>query len=171
MKIVTRIESDHLPISFEIKLKVTGKINSKKDDKKAKILEEKLIWDESKANVFTDKLQELWEQKANCTNSEKRWDTLVLIIKEAARQVGMLRKRWIGNAKEINKHDISEEGKNQRKVVWKCLKIFLKSKSENDKERLKLERNKLKSISAREKRKNRELKWKAVEKNEKGRFC
>lgn len=127
LKTVTRIESDHLPVTFGIKLRSTGKTTKKKSRRK-KLLGEKLIWNKNKIEEYQNKLDELQDLKEEYSNSEERWGRLLKNIKTGAKETGLFKKLWEENENEVFKNKISIDGKNQRQVVWKSLKRFMKYK-------------------------------------------
>lgn len=124
---------------------------------------EKLCWDETKADKYYDELQQMWETKREVKNLEERWDRLIFNVKEAANKTGMIRKIYEGDFYVGKPEQIDEEGIQQKKVVCECLKKYRKTKSDSDREQLRIEKNKLKSIYTRVKNEKRKEKWKKVD--------
>lgn len=84
-------------------------------------------------------------------------------VKEAARKAGMIKKIYGGDFNVDKPEQIDEESMQQKKVVCECLKKFRKTKSDWDRDQLRTEKNKLKSLYAKVKREKRKERWKKVE--------
>ena len=71
----------------------------------------------------------------------------------------MIKKTKTGSSLIETDADIKE----QKNRTWKALKVWVKSRKEEDREKLKVERGKLREIRRRKKEEEREEKWKRVE--------
>lgn len=69
----SRVESDHLPVAFKIRLIGENGKRGKEKRKGKKLIGEKLWWDETKEDKYCEELKQMWESKREVTNIEERW--------------------------------------------------------------------------------------------------
>lgn len=95
---------------------------------------------------------------------QERWDRLIGTIREVAKNSGMIRNsKAAGKGKRWQDREIRQQKSN----TWKALNKWLKSKKDEDREKLKEERGRLKDIIKKKKEEEREKRWEEVQ-NSKG---
>lgn len=161
IRVVPRIESDHLPVQFTIRGNTgTQPIRSNGDNSNAMIDNVVLRWKEEMQREYVGEMKELITNIDQTEdNIQKRWECLRDTITTVAKNLGMVRKEHNQNFSP----EFGGEAREQRKIVWESLKKWLKSKDDEDKRKLKNDRVKLKEIRERLKREKLEQKWKLIE--------
>ena len=167
MKIIERIESDHLPVGFTLQGKM-GKEGWRKKkrrqdeengkEEKGKVLQ--LKWKEAGRENYEGRVE-----RADCDigkaekTAEERWNHLLQKVRQTGEELKMVRRK--GNTERGNE-EYEGEVRQQRKLVWKRLKEYLKTKGEEEKEALKQERRRLKEIRRRIRQEKADEKWRKV---------
>lgn len=159
LRVVTRTESDHLPVAIYLdtnrgEIEKEGSVNEV-------ITERRLYWDDSKK----DEYRKLMEERGINIQEEglaeqARWENLINEIWEVAYKLNLVNE---GNTNKKNKKKVCKQEKEQRKAVFKCLKKWLETKNGRDKFKLKMERVKLKKLRKRIKEKKIEENWREIE--------
>lgn len=159
MKINPRIESDHLPVEIYLKGRKerTGK---EKENRGKKEKEYRLVWSEQKELEYGAKMEERGRDIAKGKMSiQERWDRLKENIWEVGREMKLVKIIKGEEGWKENDEDIRE----QKKKMWKALKQWLSSKSEEDKMELREERKRLKTILKEKKEEKKMEKMRRVE--------
>lgn len=94
IEVLTRIESDHLPVRIEIgKMTEKGMVRERGGGEEPRE-EDKLKWDEEKslqyAQKMGEKLQDLGSQEKG---AQERWGNLIKTVYEVGRELNMIWKR------------------------------------------------------------------------------
>lgn len=131
LEVVPRIESDHLPVTFRTRMNaledgITHDVRSEKKDST-----ERIIWKDQKAQDFREKLRNKIREAGEETGENVKWENIKNEIFEAAREAGLTKKPKSanGNSNYWNLNQFSEECREIRKEVWKCLKDWLKDRN------------------------------------------
>lgn len=160
LKVIPRIESDHLPVVFHIAAERGFKEEQNTGDNKERVAPpEKIAWKDEMADQFGMELERIWEDKRARAEKEGDWEVLKEAVWSAAEKTGMVKKeRRGGNSGGW----LDPKYKEQRKKVWKRLKEFLKDKESEKRKELIIERKKLREIYKANKKDWWEKKWKRI---------
>lgn len=122
MKILERIESDHLPLEFTFKKTGHAERGTESGEQceaedLRKIGEVKLRWDNKKAMEYGNAILK-GQQQIN-EDEKVTWGNIVEKVKEAAKEAGMISKPKMANKKKRGKEWFNEKCRAARKEVRK----------------------------------------------------
>lgn len=164
LKIIERIESDHLPVAFQVNMNVVGRNLNHCSGMKKNCKREKIIWKNEKSQEFREKIRDGLRDE-NCEEDNHDWSNVKSLIWGAAREAGLV--KWVGGTQHLESKsfiEFTEECEKIRKEVWASLREWLKDKNPRKKEILKECRNRLRKITRREKREWINDKWEEINK-------
>lgn len=156
IKVLPRTESDHLPV--EVTFATELEDNEGNSDEVRRV-EESLCWKETKSERYEEMMIEMWKTVKKSGTSDERMAELIECVKEAAKRSGMTKKP----TKRRGQAWFDEECRESRRIVWKALTKYIKSKKMVDRQTLCKEKTKLKLQYERKKSQYWEERWKSVE--------
>lgn len=125
VKIVPRIESDHLPVEFILENDWEIGIESEWEKGGNRREEARLVWDGKKRQQYSELMEEkLLEKGSQEKGGQERWEELVRKIKETARELKMLKESVGRGEKRWQDKEIRE----QKRKTWEALKKMVKYK-------------------------------------------
>lgn len=164
LNVIYRIESDHLPVSLEIKREGLDEMGI--EEEQIDLKAQGLKWRGGKTVEYKEKIRKEEGKKENeGNNAQEKWEKMRMVINKAAEELKLVTRGGRGVKKGGIEND--REVKEQKIQVMKALKRWVKSGEEEDKKGLKEERKKLRKIKEDKKREKREEEWERVE-NSKG---
>lgn len=147
LKIIERIESDHLPL--QIRYDIERQENENEEEKaeegeELRLDGKKLKWKKENKQEYTEATHEALKEILR-EKEELEWEDIKEIIRKAAERGGMLVKDKDRENKKERKKWFNEECKKRRKEVWNDLKLFIKNRSVENKIKLKESRREYKN--------------------------
>lgn len=155
LKVVPRIESDHLPVELLIRRKAEREDRRKKGREKEYKLKWEVELEVEYARKMGEKAKELGEQKGG---AKDRWEKLIKNIWEVGKELRLVREQG-GTVGEERDGDI----KAQKRRVYEALKRWVRSRREEDRIDLGKEKVRLKETRKNKKEEFREKQRKRVE--------
>lgn len=95
LKVGSRIDSDHLPVTFKIKRDVQNR--EKQGDKTPEVAVEKLKWDNRSDVEYKEAMRNLEEEVTQEESIENRWKLIKKSIWETGRRLNENRKKLYEN--------------------------------------------------------------------------
>lgn len=148
LEVLPRLESDHLPVCFELSLQRTHSRNSDSTMGETPGAREKIRWNEFSAAEFEKDLEKIWppmtegeleqrprarrleikvpEIESSTFSKEEAWNRIKVAIWDAARTAGMIKTPGKPSSTEKDPSWIDDEYREQRKLVFDSLKERIK---------------------------------------------
>ncbi|KAK0157256.1 hypothetical protein PV327_011300 [Microctonus hyperodae] len=151
LEVITRTESDHLPVRFEVGRKGKKRREKRKRKGKRKKGEEKIKWEKEKKTEYRATVIKMIREQEKEGKVVGKWEAIKKGLWEAAREVKIVRREKTGEERGKGERKYSEECRKAKKEVHKKLKEWTKERTEEKKKKMRESREKLRSIERREK--------------------
>ncbi|KAK0075962.1 hypothetical protein PV326_011155 [Microctonus aethiopoides] len=137
LEIITRVESDHLPVTFEVKRGEKRKKEHMERKGKGEDGRRKIKWEKDREKQYTAAvIKKIKEVEENERREVGDWESIKRIIWEAAKEVKMVKKEITGWEKGNEERKCSENCKKAKKRVMDRLKEWTEEKTEEKKKKL-----------------------------------
>lgn len=164
LEVITRTESDHLPVIFAVRRKEGERKENKYGEKTKRAGEEKIKWDKDKQTQYATAVK----RRISEGQEEGDWETIEEAMWDAAREMKIIKRERTGVERGNGGKKYSEECRRAKKEVLSRLKEWTKERTEDKKKRVRESRRELKTIEKREKREWIKEKWEEIDKAKDG---
>lgn len=158
IEVVPRIESDHLPVVFNLLQNNEDANNGARENSKVNS-RTKLVWDTSKREEYEDELDKLWKEMEETRDQLGGWPQMREAIWNAAGKMGMVK---TVKSKNFNGGWFNGDCKEQRRIVWYSLKKFLRNRNEETRKTLIEDKHRLNEVYKQARKKWFEERWEKV---------
>ncbi|KAK0079746.1 hypothetical protein PV326_008570, partial [Microctonus aethiopoides] len=118
LEVITRVESDHLPVTFEVKRREKRKKEHTERKGKGEDGRRKIKWEKDREKQYTVAvMKKIKEEEENERREVGDWESIKRIIREAAKDAKMVKKEITGEERGNEERKCSENCKKAKKRV------------------------------------------------------